>query len=57
MTVNAEMIVCLPEFIMKDVFYEYTPAIFKKQTLNKKIFKKKKCSAPLNPVASTVSTV
>jgi hypothetical protein len=35
MTVNAEMILCLPEFNMKDVFYEYTPAIFKKQTLNK----------------------
>jgi hypothetical protein len=35
MTVNAEMIVYFPDLNMKDVFYEYTPAIFKKQRFNR----------------------
>lgn len=39
------MILCFPEFIMKDVFYEYTPAISKKQTINKILFKKNELSS------------
>jgi hypothetical protein len=42
MTVNAEMIVYFPDLNMKDVFYEYTPAIFKKQRFNRNNLNKMK---------------
>ena len=48
------MILCIPDFIMKDVFYEYTPAIFKKQTLNKKNIQKKEMECTLKP--STINS-
>jgi hypothetical protein len=51
MTVNEEMILYVPEFIMKDVFYEYTPAIIKKQTLLKTFLKNLVLIMLLNSVA------